>query len=421
MPRAATNTQLSIDRWAEILGINPLHFSGVTTTILPLTTCGNIWFQHAWQNTNQVGRDDIAQAISQAEETIERELGYRLLPSWESDERVIAPQPGIPEVINVGFLDPRGFRPSTRLAYGHFISGGIEARTLLQADVPVFYQDNDLDGYEETARIDVTTAGVTDVEDVAIYFAASSVGQPALSEWEIKPLRTITISGGVVTVTMWKHQLVRPELWEGLGAVGVNGDDQDNFAPSVDLYRRWNDPQQQTTLLWRPRPTVCDCGGSGCAACAFQVQTACLHPLDPRLGIISYQSAQWDATDEEFDVLTPAVGRTPDQLRAWYYAGNRDMRRTWPRRQMEPTLERAVVYYSLGILDRPLCGCHNLEATWRHWAEDLTIRASDGVTSRSFQIDKKVKDNPFGATRGAIFAWNAVQADGRRVGRAVAI
>ena len=48
MARARTVTKLSLDRWAQIIGINPLHFSQVQ--IEPPTVCAQPWMQYEGQD-----------------------------------------------------------------------------------------------------------------------------------------------------------------------------------------------------------------------------------------------------------------------------------------------------------------------------------------------------------------------------------
>ena len=78
MARANTPTLLSLDRFAQILGVPPAHFAGgYTATVFPVTSsCSQVWFQHAWQAADKVGREELAVAIAGAEGDIASELGY---------------------------------------------------------------------------------------------------------------------------------------------------------------------------------------------------------------------------------------------------------------------------------------------------------------------------------------------------------
>ncbi|MDP2727535.1 MAG: hypothetical protein Q8P59_08310, partial [Dehalococcoidia bacterium] len=70
MGRANTRTMLPLDRWSYHLGMDPRHFNGLETSLRPARLCHQPTLQYAWQDSDRVGRDDIAQAIAQAESEI---------------------------------------------------------------------------------------------------------------------------------------------------------------------------------------------------------------------------------------------------------------------------------------------------------------------------------------------------------------
>jgi len=412
MPRATTRTLLPIDRWAAILGINPLHWAQVTSDFMPQTSCAKVYKQFDWQESDAIGREAIAQAIDEAERMIAREVGYTLLPTWQIDERVNTVQPAMLDLINTGGRDVQGFRQSVQTRWGQYISGGIEAKTLIDADAAVVYTDQDGDGYFETATVTVATT-VTEPCEIAVYFPAES----GADEWEVRPLRSVTITGGVATIVMYRQQLVLPELWEAFNPTAVDGDDNANFLTEVDVYRHWNDPQQQVQLLWSPLDGYCGCGGDSCTDCTLSTQYGCLTAKSYRLGIVTYHPATWDADDDEFVSASYAESRNPDRLRLWYYAGLQDTKRTCPTLQMDPSWERAVTYLSLMFLDREVCGCSNLQSLTQHWREELNYDSSSQAASARYQLAERVLGNPFGMTRGAILAWNLARET--KLGRSV--
>src|SRR3990172_11026555 len=124
MARAETLTKLPLDRWAALIGVNPLHFNGVYMPIHPPTVCQQPWMQYPWQAVDRVGREEVAMAIAQAEADVEKYLGYRLLPMWEADEWQEATRPYRPELVNLSGTDIRGFASATHLNWGHVITGG---------------------------------------------------------------------------------------------------------------------------------------------------------------------------------------------------------------------------------------------------------------------------------------------------------
>lgn len=406
MARAETLTRLPLDEWFRIIGIDPLHANQVY--VAPATVCEQPWFQFPWQDVDRIGREDIALAIAQAEADIERELHYRLLPTWEVDEWRPTVRPWRKELFNTNSLDVRGFQQTVFTNWKQFISGGIEAKDLVPpAGAAILYSGDDGDGYDKVATVEQAVT-FTDPCEVAIYYP----GEGGADEWEIKPI-SVSIDAGIATIVFRREQCVLPELMAYLRdpdiprPAGLEGTDNDNFLTTVDVYRHWNDPQQQVTFLWEPF-AVCDCG-TGCQLCAFSAQTGCLMQReDPRIGAVSYRPGAWNADDASFDSAIWAVGRQPDLARLWYRAGLRNRSLACPTRTMDPEWARIVAYYAAALLDRPVCECNNVHAWIDHWRQDL----APNLENVSFQISPEDLNNPFGTRRGAIFAWRRVRQEG---------
>lgn len=423
MARARTKTKLSLDRWAEILGIDPRHFNQVTTSAKPPNLCSQVWKQYAWQENAQVGREDVALAISMAEQMFEAEVKYKLLPDWQVDERAHLTKAGFPNVLNISSQDARGFPMTINTLFAHLVSGGIEGKTLIQAGVGVTYSDEDGDGYPETATIAVATT-VTDPEQIAVYFP----GENGRDDWEVRPLnnpltrrRDVTIVGGVATIVVTREQLVDPDLWNALEPEAVNGNLDPNFLSTVDVYRHFNDPQQAVTLLWSPRGSLCDCASGTCPTCAHSTQTGCLIINDHRIGSFHFRPATWNAVTEQFDSASFVVGRNPDNARLWYYAGFRDMSKDAPNLEMDTQLELAIAYLSLTLMRRAVCGCNNIQELFRQMNQDLALNLGTDAGSESFQLSDRVLLNPWGTKRGAQAAWTIAQSGNRKIGQAVAL
>jgi len=412
MARATTPTWLSLDRWAQILGINPLHFSQLFSSVIPASNCSDAWTQFAYQNPNYTSREDIAQAIRDAEMKIASELGYFLLPDWVVDERRQTVRPARPELFSRSSVNVRGLAKSIETDWGYVISGGQRAQVLIDDSVAVTVSDVDGDGYDERAVATVATAVTSPCE-----IRAFLPGQAGSFAYEIRPI-TVTIAAGVATITFNRWQLVIPELQDRLDAEQpdqrIDGDADASYETTIDVYRVWNDPQSQANLLWEREPSGCsNCNGSGCAECSFSTQTGCLAVRNERLGELTYRPATWDSVDEQFDTAEFAVCRDPEQLRVWYYAGwqSTDPRVSCPRVQLDPYWEKAIVYLSAALLDRELCSCNNVEKFVEHWREDLSRTGSEV----SYQISEADLLNPFGPSRGGVYAWRQVQRDGRRI------
>jgi hypothetical protein len=404
--RASTQTKLSLYDFSRILGINPLHFGQVTFTPSSRTpaACDQAYFQYDWQDADRVSRESIAYAIAEAEELIERYLKYRLAPSWEVDEWRPTEAALRHDLFRIGHFDVRGLNQIVKAQWGHFISGGIEAKTLIQGGVAITYSDADSDGYFETATVSVAVAEGQSPCEIAVYYP----GQSGDDAWEIRPIK-VSIAAGVATITFRREQAVLAELLEELGPEPVDGTDNDSFLTQADVYRHWNDPQTQATLVWEPG-AGCTCSGVGCAACVYSVQTACLYVRsDPKLSLVAYTPAEWDADDEEF-IRRPLLSwRQPDVVRLYYYSGLRDKRKACTR-DMDEQWKRTVAHFTAALLDRPPCDCGVTE--WEYWREDLALsNGSDASGSQkgTYQMNFDEFDNPFGTRRGMLDAWRRVQ------------
>lgn len=405
MARASTYTWLSLERYAEIMGIHPLHFNGLYhPTLAQDIKCSNIWMQYDWQAGNRLSRESLARAIRDAELKIAQYGGYNLLSDWVSDERHKTQRGAIPELFSRGH-NIRGMRKSVATKRGYVWSGGVRAVTSLELNIVPQYSDLDGDGYDETATISFTNATVALCE-VHIFYR----GKSGAASWEIKPI-TVTRSGNDVLVTCKRWQLVDFAQLEALNATGLNATAA-IYVPSVDAYRVYNDPQTQLQMLWEE--AACgDCGGSGCTTCELAVQAGCLTVRDTRTGIVSYSPGTWNSSTSEFDSAELSLGRDADRLRLWYYSGWRDESQTCPSVTLDPALELAIAYFATALVNREFCNCNNVKSFAEWWREDLALSNSQ----RSYQNGPVQLNNPFGTQRGAVYAWNVINEEERLIGR----
>lgn len=408
MAIASIKTKLPLTTWAKYMGMHPLHFEQVRVGGQD-PHCDHIYFQHSWQTADHVSREEIAQAIADAESKIENYLGYRIAPAWEVDEWKQTIRPYDTRFVNYNNSDVRGFMQTVRANWGYMISGGREAKDLVDAGASIAYSDVDGDGYKERA---VITATVTfnDPSEVEIYYP----GHGGEKEWQIRPIEVV-ISGANATITLKRELLVAEELLnvhdiEGAEAIGT---DDTDFLEEVDVYRHYNDPQTQASFLWEPAAGgYCGtCGGTGCSLCSYTTQTGCLILRgEPRQSIVGYHPAEWNATDLEFNSVTWAVNRQPDIARLYYYAGWRDKSLRYTNR-MDTEWERVVAYMAAAMLDRPPCDCS--KGDWSRWRQDFALQAGSEDGQAFFRelgglFGKSILDNPFGTRRGEIYAWRKV-------------
>lgn len=408
MARATTVTKLPIDSWAAIMGIHPMHFAGLySDTYMPDTTCGMTWMQYSWMNADRISREEIAQAIKDAEDDIEALLGYHLLPDWIVKERLPITRPAVRETFNMSGRNVRGQRISVQTNRGHILSGGVRTKTGIET-VAVVRSDTDGDGYAETVTATVSTS-VEDADEIKVYH----LGFSGADDYEIRPIEvSIDTDADVATITFKSWQLIKPDLQENIKGVALDAEDATNYDTQIDVYRVYNDPSTQVQFLWE-NDLVYNTGCGSCTACTLGTQYGCFHNRDARLGIIVPAPATWSASDQAFSVQNFSTCRGPDQVRLWYYSGYRDMRLSRPKSEMAKEWQYAVAYLAAARLQKPSCGCDNVTTFIEHWQEMREF--SSQATGTYFQTPSQLT-NPLGSTNGAKYAYEKICKPGRRLG-----
>lgn len=424
MARASTKTILSLDRFAQIMGIAPPHFNGAvgsagTPIVFPAggASCDSVFWQHAWQAVDRVSREDIAEEISMSEEEIAQFIGYWPGPKWIEGEVHKMPRHHRQDVFEDG-LDNRGMPKSVKANWGRIISQGQRATTVIGtatrtipvniADTLVF-SDADGDGFDETATITLASA-VYDECEYKVYFA----GHGAAEEWEVRPLRTVTVAGGNVVITLWTWQILDPDLWEAFptsdGKAAINLDTDTNFVLSVDVYREYNDPTARSAeLYWEPLGNVAsifcpNCGGTGCTVCEFTTQDGCAHVRDVEIGTLVPGPATYDAATGAWLPDALSVCRMPDQVKFWYQSGelSRDYLAGLSCDPLSHFWAETIAWLTVCRLERPFCRCSNVSSVTEWLRVDLAQTPREGDTYVTSPGDL---ENPFGTRRGEIRVW----------------
>lgn len=407
MARASTRTWLSLDRFAQIIGIHPLNFNQLSSnTLIPNNVCGDAFFQHDWQHSDRLGRETIAMAIRQAEMEITQEAGYNLMPEWTVDERLAYPHPAVPGAFGSS-LNPNWLGKSVETRRGHVISGGIRTKTLIEAGASIARQDDDVDNYAETCVVNVATT-VTDANEIRAYYP----GKSGDDTWEIRPIR-VSISGGFANIQFYAWQISAANQMEAINPEVLDADDATSYETTIDVYRLYNDPQTQAQFLWEDcSSSNGDCCG-GCVACQFGSQNGCFKTRDPRMGFVVPSPGTWNSTDSQFDYAEWSACREPDQVRLWYYSGYRDSTLARPYADLAPYWEYAIAYYACSKFERPVCGCSNVNQFVEKWRTDIAFSSEAG----SYVSTPEMLANRLGTSVGAIYAWKRIQQNGMRVNK----
>lgn len=406
MARSDIRTWLSLDEFGQIIGLSPFGLNQLHhPTLQQGTACGEEFFQSSWQHADRVGRDDIAQAIYEAEQEISREVGYNLMPDWVLDERRDYPRSRLAEGFGVG-LNVRALNKSVETTKGLVIAGGFRRKVLVQAGVSVSLSDVDSDGYQETCTVTVPVA-ITNTSEVRLFYPAKS-GDDG---WEIRPIK-VAINGGQAVCTFKRWQIAAANQMDSFSANVLDATLASSYETTVDVYYVYNDHSTQAAFLWENEGGCTDCCGS-CAACQFGSQNACFHTRDPRLGFVVPTPATWNETTEEFDSALWSVCREPDQVRLWYYSGYVDNHMARPYAELSPYWKAAVAYYAASKFDRPVCGCSNVMQFIERWRMDAAFANDNG----SFNLTAEQGSNRLGTSMGALYAWRRINQNGVRISK----
>jgi len=414
MPIAATPTLLSLNRYARVMGLDPLHFAQGISVLRPEPPCSDVWYQYDWQDSDKVSRDQMARLIAEAERDIATALGYWPAPVWVEEERHPYPEPQRVDLTGTG-IDARGHYKTVQTQWGWVRCGGKRATEPLgTADYTPL--DADGDDYDEWAVFELEVSASLNTCEVNAYFKVydgtdnsrtdpSSTG--ADPSWQVRPLYA-DLSDTTLTIRIPRWELFKPRLQTALGGVEpIDADDVANYVDELVFYRVYNDPQESVLFGW---------GDEYCEtpACAIGTQTGCFHVRNRRSGLLIPQPATY--ADGEFSAASWAAGYEPNIVWLSYCAGLCE-RSIGGCDCLSDYWARTIAILATARLDWKLCSCVNVAKSVEIWREDLA-RNTD---IRTFTVDPDVLSNPFGTRMGEVEAWKRVKGRGRRLGRAVKV
>lgn len=398
MARASSVTYLSLDRWAQILGLNPVHFAGAKgATVWPQSAgfCSMFWPQHPWQTDELlISREEVARSIRVAEQSIANYLRFLPAPGWIAAEEVEWTR-NYDRVYST-------YPATVHTRYRHLISPGRRATTLLEAEVAVVYSDEDGDNFDETATITVSDLDVEEVCEIQVFFA----GKNADPAWQIRPLKLRELSAGVFTCEIDRWLLIDPALWEAHPQTRyspINLDDSSSVVESVDVYRVYNDVSAVSSqLLWSTGTLCSSCQGQGCARCGAD---GCWMMVNPRTGAVQPHAATY--TDGAW-VYNSTVTAQPAAVRLWYYSGyqSQDYLNGYSCDPLDDLMAQAITMLATARLPKPICSCSNAKVNADDWRKDLAI--SSRTEFNSSMRRQAVVNNPFGTRAGEVRAWEII-------------
>lgn len=392
MARCSTKTGLPLDTWAAILGISPWEFNNCRYPAQKGAQCADSLYQFPWQ-ADHLSREEVGEAIADAEEMLRQELRYWPYPHYVEGEVQPYPRPHQRDLY--GFAgDIRGNWKTIQLNHHKVISGGVFNRTLINAAPVITKLDEDGDGVFETFQAVVTDpaiASITDPYELALYFVAGDRHGEALDEtWRVRPL-TISISGNVATFRGHRTLLINPEAEFSVTPTRLDATSDANYVTSLECWRAFTDTTATASLPyqgvaeWKSIP--------GCTMdCTFEVKEICLgeHNNDQGRVFVSFGSP----------ALWPFPDREPDRVNVNYVSGL-----ALVNGQIQNEMARVITYLSVSLLANEKCGCDRSNRILAKWREPI-LRFSDnnGAGAQAFAFG----DSPFPKTVGGEYAWKRV-------------
>lgn len=389
MAVARTYSHLSIDEWAAALQISPWEINQFKYPGTKTAQCSDVIYQYGWQK-DHLSREEIGQAIADAERMIADALLYWPAPHYEIAETVSYVRPHQRQLF--GFAGtPRGEWKSAATRWHQIISGGVLNRTSIGTitGVDLVKLDVDNDGVFETFTATITNAAIgtiTDLNELALYFTVTDRHGEELDEtWRIRPVR-VTVVGNTATFRGHRTLLANPTPEYIVDAQANDAKVDANYVTSVECWRTFTDTTATDALPyqgvaeWKTIPGCTD-------GCTFAIHALCINEQKYSQG--EFYADFGNACDWPFD-------REPDRLAINYVSGV-----PLVNGRVDRFYAEIIAKLSVSLLASEKCGC------------DRTNRILDKLRAPVLKFQDKSADatsyaestNPFPMTYGAQWSW----------------
>lgn len=336
---APVGTCVTLPRYCEIVGLDECAFYGVYYTGQEDYGCGTIW--------NYRDRNMIADYLAEAQEEIEQVVGFKLCPTWTTDEY----HPYTIPVIST---------------WKKVIAAGVQASSDIELGAAVSYVN-------EPASVGPIATTLTDTTEIVVYYPGTST--------QIIPSE-VTISGGFLNIYIPRCRLVEASLVNNDNN-GLDYDDLGNFQVTVDVKRVYNDDSTQATLVW---PHQCNSGSCSTCSCSEYTHDGCMYIKHGEMGVIDVLMADYSAGVWTTNCLGNCLTGAPSIVRLNYYSGMTPL-----TRQAESAIVR------LAHSKMPRNPCAKCDSAANAWARDTKV--PEILTAQRLNC-------PFGPSDGAFTAYH---------------
>lgn len=383
-------TELSVDRFFQVIGLMPFHANQLKTPagLDPTGThgCASVIYQHRWQSPGGVpGRNDIAAEIHKAEQDMELWLHFRMLKGWVAEEVM-------PSTFVQGY--------PTKMRHAHLGCPAVQVVDEVDLGSTVVLDDYDEDGYDERATLTFTLdQDVYDTVESAEEFRVFYPGKLGDPHWEIRPVEaSIDPDTLLLTITLSVSQIVKPNLVEQMVPGPLDSDDAATFLTTLDIYRVHSDYESDD--IFRITCASCSLAPTQVSTSGFRVS------IEDRIGGILRIGRPWVLGGAVCSCWRP---RQTLSYTAGYLGTETNVGSTFTK--MAPKFEKAIAALVMSRLGG-ICSCKMVD----DFTRDLSVvtQASSSIggdmtqTRWAARPPDRVMRNPFGTTLGDNIAWAAV-------------
>ena len=392
MAIASTRTLLSLDRYAKIMGINPVLFNGGGSIelsdgsqLFPIDNDQmNIWPQFAWQANDQISREELAEQIRKSELEIIAMIGWNPTPDWDVFKANY----------NYLFRDSTTvISPTVQLNKTKFIAGGVRKSTVVVAGSIVGYTDEDNDGWEELATIQFAKPAGANIEELKIYYP----GKEGDREYEIRDIKAKYISGANVVIKVPSWNLINYDILQAYptnDVIAVDMSDATSFLITVDVYWERNDTTQNSAFIFY-HDEITEAQQSAGGVILGDVTGRDRVLVKP--GTYDTTLAEW-VIDQCFDGYI-------DYVDLYYYSGAKEKQFVKNTDDYISTdIAKAIAYLATSRLDRIYYANNNSVALADNLMRDY-LEPAESYNPAPYDLSQC----PFGTKVGEYLAWKSIR------------
>ncbi len=394
-------TILSLQEFCEIMEISPWLFNQLDAQKIGAKTDYKAWMQFQHQTAATMSRENIALAISGAEEMLANELDYWPGPKAIVNEYHPYPLPFDATWRNIWATD-RWTLKDVKLRYSKIIRPGIETFTELYASTPISFTDADGDGKLDTFTTAALATTVTDPDAFRLFYADADrvelVDGPETT-WQIRPIR-VELAAGFVTLSGPIWLVVKPNLMFRPVPQPLDPSDPLTFVANVKVSEYTIDDSQQGALIYEQPPNWCLPDSTDTIGyCTQAERTVCYYNRNADVGVVTPVVTDSTPVPPGFTALAPT------KIRVNYVSGIPLRNNAFNGRgRLDPLYAQMIARLACTLLaDRS--GVTNSEAQIDYWRNYPTSGKGDRET---LFISQQTANNPFGIRRGAVWAWSMV-------------